>query len=323
MSDEKSFKKMNKAELKQLFEETFLKIESINSFSQELDKNKQAIQEANEKINGESGFVSQIEKKSKEISDAYNEILIDDEKGDSIKTQIENLLTEFEGGKKKFDELQNSILGYEKTNEAGEVQKIKGLFDEINDFHQKQEEKYAVLYKKIEEELNAGATSVNLSKSFADKVREYRWNSWLWSGCFIVFLLGLVGYYGYITFTTNEVKTTEDVWRHLAFRSPFLIFGVWLVIFFGNRRAESKKLEELYKHKEVMARSFVGYKQTLEKLGEEDKVLLKKHMENLLTAMNENSATFLNSEGDKHPIFELASSLFKSRKKEVKEAKEE
>ena len=100
----------------------------------------------------------------------------------------------------------------------------------------------------------------------------------------------------------------------MAFRSPFLVFGVWLAIFFGNRRAESKKLEESYKHKEVMARSFVGYKQTLESLGDEDKILLKQHMANLLKAMDENSASFLNSEGDKHPVFEVLSFLFKPKK---------
>lgn len=94
---------------------------------------------------------------------------------------------------------------------------------------------------------------------------------------------------------------------------PFIIFSVWLAIFFGNRRAESKKLEELYKHKEVVARSFVGYKKTLEEIGDEDKTLLREHMKNLLGAVSENSATFLNPEGDRHPFFELASYFFKPK----------
>lgn len=100
---------------------------------------------------------------------------------------------------------------------------------------------------------------------------------------------------------------------------PLLIFGVWLAIFFGNRRAENKKLEELYKHKEVMARAFVGYKNTLEKLGDEDEILLKQHMGNLLKAMNENSATFLDSKGDKHPFFETINFLLGSKKNAARE----
>ncbi len=254
MTEEKEFKKMNKPELKQLFEETAGKVELIDSFLKEIEKIKQAVIETNEKISGEAGIVSQIEKKSQEI----------------------------------------------------------------NDFHEKQKEKYLDLYKHIEEELKAGTSSVNLSKSFADKVKEYRWNSWFWSVCFIVFLVGLVSYYGYVTFSTDEVKTAQDVWRHVGFRTPFLLFSIWLAIFFGNRRAESKKLEELYKHKEVMARSFVGYKQTLEELSKEDETLLKQHTENLLKAINENSATFLNSEGDRHPLLE-AFSLFRSKKDLSKE----
>ncbi len=319
MSDETIFRKMNKPELKQLFEETVTNIEQIKLFAQELEKNKQAIAEANEKINGEGGITSQVEKKSQEIFNAYNDIVSGDKESDSIKTQLQNILTEFEEDKKKFDELQNKVFGYEKTNENGISQKVKGLVEEIDDFHGKQKEKYLALYKSIEEELKAGASSVNLSKSFADKVKEYRRNSWLWSWCFVLLVLGLSSYYGYVTFSSDKVNTVQDVWRHLAFRFPFLIFSVWLAIFFGNRRAESKKLEELYKHKEVMARSFVGYKQTLDELGDEDKVLLKQHMENLLKAMNENSAVFLNSEGDRHPIFEAILLFFKLKKNVVKE----
>ena len=117
----------------------------------------------------------------------------------------------------------------------------------------------------------------------------------------------MVVYYGVVTFFTNETKEIKDVYLHLLFRLPFLGYAIWLAIFFGNRRAESKKLEESYKHKEVMARSFVGYKRSIEGLDEEDKSLLKKHMDNLLGAMSEDSSYFLDPEGEKHPISEFFS----------------
>lgn len=142
MIEEKAIRKMNKSELQQLFEETSENVNLIKSFSKEIEGIKQSIIEANKIINDEGGFVSQIERKSEEVEDAYNELLVDDENGESVKTQLENILTEFEDNKKKFDELQKNVFGYEKISEMGETQKIKGLFEEINDFHQKQEEMY-------------------------------------------------------------------------------------------------------------------------------------------------------------------------------------
>lgn len=291
--NEVKLKKMNKAELLRLFEETGGKIEIINSFFSDIEKIKQPLIETSEKISGEKGIAATIEKQFKEINEVYNEMCIDDEKGNSVKTQMEGFLVDLEAEDKKAKEMEI--------------------------FYQKQEEKYKALYKQIEEELKAGATSVNLSKSFADKVGEYKKDTQMWSLLFVVLVTGLVAFYGITTFYFDEIKTVQDVWKNLAFRAPFLIFAVWLAMFLGNRRAESKKLEELYKHKEVLARSFVGYKQTLDALNEDDESLLKKHMDNLLGAINENSASFLNSEGDKHPIFELLTSFFNRHKKDKEE----
>ena len=305
---------MKSGDIKALLLEAVEKIQQINSFEKELEEKKRAIAEADNKVNGESGFVANIKRKSEEIDIAYNQICVDDDKGDSIKKQAKDLLSEFEGIKERFDKTEKDIFGYEKKDAQGSVQKIEGLFDKINSFHEKQKEKYTTLYKQIEEELKAGATSVNLSKSFADKVGEYHKSSRLWSVLFVILLTALIAYYAVATFSSDEIKTADDVWRHLAFRLPFITFGVWLAIFFGNRRAESTKLGESYKHKEIMARSFVGYKKTLEELGDEDEALLKQHMGNLLEAMKKDSATFLNSEGDKHPFWEAISSFFKSKK---------
>ena len=289
-------------------------IQEIEAKKSELDNLLSAARQSNEQTTNALNDVknklseiiiveSQINQKLQIIEQSHSIVV---QKEEEIKSKLEAILQ----------------IHSEAENKKSEIEKLKSetkaAFEKINDFYQKQEERYLAFYKQIEEELKAGTTSVNLSKSFADKVGEYHKNSRLWSWYFIALLIVLIIYYGIITFSINEVKTLQDVWRHLGFRFPFLVFGIWLAIFFGNRRAESKKLEELYKHKEAMARSFVGYKKTLEELGDEDKVLLKQHMENLLKAMSENSASFLNSEGDKHPFFELISYFLKSKsKKEV------
>lgn len=303
---------MNRKEAIKKWEEIIREVEVKKS---ELDNLLGAARQSNEQT---TSALNDAQNKLSEVAAVENQV---NQKLQTIEQSRANAAQKEEEIKNKLETI--SQIHLEAENKKSEIEKTKSetedLFKEIGDFHHEQEEKYTTLYKQIEEELRAGTTSVNLSKSFADKVAEYRGNSRFWSRWFIGLLIVLIIYYGIVTFSIKEINTVQDVWRHLAFRFPFLIFGVWLAIFFGNRRAESKKLEESYKHKEVMARSFVGYKQTLEELGDEDKALLKRHMENLLKAMDENSATFLNSEGDKHPIFEALSSLFSSKKNAQRE----
>ena len=81
----------------------------------------------------------------------------------------------------------------------------------------------------------------------------------------------------------------------------------------GNRRAENKKLEEAYKHKEVMAKSFTGYKKSIEELSDDDKTLLIELMKDLLDAIKKDSSSFLSSKGESHPVVD-ALKRFKSEK---------
>jgi len=318
---------MKKNELLNLLRETIDNINKINSSIEIFTEKETNIKDAYSKVDGDDGLFSKIEsatneaeEKIKTIREIYNEIYEDDDDGKSIKTQLDELVKIFNDDKGEIDDFKKKIWGYKKTNESGEKEDVPGLFDNINSFHDKQKEKYDILYKQIEEELLSGATTVNLSKSFADKVKEYRMNSWLWSCLFIVLVASMVVYYGIVTFSTTEIKTLQDVFLHLSFRSPFLAFAVWLGVFFGNRRAESKKLEESYKHKEVMARSFVGYKRTLEEIDDKDDALLKEHMKNLLKAIGEDSSTFLDSKGEKYPLWDFSR---KEKSKSVSKQQEE
>ena len=85
------------------------------------------------------------------------------------------------------------------------------------------------------------------------------------------------------------------------------------MIFLGNRRAENRKLEDAYTHKEVMARSFAGYKKSIEYLSEDDKTLLTKLMEDLLAAIKKDSSDFLSAKGEKHPTHEMVDKLKPSK----------
>lgn len=62
-----------------------------------------------------------------------------------------------------------------------------------------------------------------------------------------------------------------------------------------------------------MARSFVGYRETIKTLDKKDWSLLRTHMENLLKAMAENSGEFLSQEWDKHPLLWVAADFIKNK----------
>lgn len=320
MFDGKTIKRMKKEQLLELIQNAFDDIKKIHTSVEDIDRIIENTKNTDKTINktlendGEDGYLKKIEKAASEIdiklsgiNEAYEMICEDGENEgeESIKTQLETLVELFEEDKKKFGELKEELWGYEKKSESGEMEKVDGVLDTINAFHEQQKEKYNSLYGKIETELLSGATAVNLAKVFETKVKEYKFWSLAWSLAFIVLLFGLVVYYAIITFNTEEVKTVADVWLHLLFRAPFLLFAIWLAVFFANRRAENKKLEESYKHKEVMSRAFTGYKETIKDLDGEDHELLKIHMNNLLATMNLDPSMFLETKGENHPLYDL------------------
>jgi hypothetical protein len=116
----------------------------------------------------------------------------------------------------------------------------------------------------------------------------------------------------------NITLEYKDVYLHLLLNLPFLIFAIWWLIFVLNRRAEAKKLEESYKHKEVMARAYVWYKESITELDNTDNQLLETHMSNLLEAMKVDSSDFLSSKWENHPFLDLIHNFSKKDAKDIK-----
>lgn len=248
-----------------------------------------------------------------EILEYHTKIFDGNDEEDSIKDKIENFLTDSEElftntdiKKKDLDVFYEKVFG--KKDEDGKIS--GGLEEEIL----KYETRYRTLFDKIES-LLPGATTAGLAKVFSDKVSEYKKSVSIWTWISFGLLVLLTIYY---ICNPLSATTLDQTLMGLLNRLPFIVFAVWLVVFSGNRRAESKKLEESYKHKEVMARSFVGYKKQIEELEETetDKTLLKNHMKNLLGAINDNSADFLDKNGDRsplHDVFDSAKGILKNK----------
>lgn len=247
---------------------------------------------------------NQTQEKVAQILEMHKSVFGSGTQEDSIKSKLEiflndaqQLFEETEEKKEEFDSFYLKVFGEEKS--GGEI--VGGLKFELENYTTK----YENLYDKIES-LLPGATSAGLAKVFEDKVKEYSEAANQWTNWFLVVVSVLSLYYGVYLWLKPVGDSFSGSFLNLFHKTPFLIFAVWLLVFIGNRRAESKKLEESYKHKEVMARAYVGYKEHVEELGGDstEKILLKKHMENLLSAINEDSGKFLSNEGDKHPLWD-------------------
>lgn len=227
------------------------------------------------------GFLSQSAESSNSIKEFHKEIFTGAEGHESIAGEIGNLQQIWRERDDEYLALMESLKVFEK---------------EFYDIHSAHEKKYKELYNKIEKELLSGATTVSLAKEFNDKAKEFKMTRINWQRGIIcvltmAILTTVVSFYLYI-----DVGSIQK-W---LFSLPTYGFLIWMVIYMGNRRAENAKLEEMYKHKEAMAKTFFGYKKSIEELTEDDKNLLIKHMENLLEAIKKDPSNILSSKGEKH-----------------------
>lgn len=303
-------------ELSQLFEQSKGDIDFIASKRQEIEDLVASASSDELLLSGEDGILkkcqtalAEIQKKTEEIEALYEDLLVDNEEGDSTSTQIEELLDNIQSEKGKIEDFSKKLFGETKKDESGTEKKTDWLADNIENFYREQQVKYNELYKKIEEELLSGATTANLAGIFAKKVDEYSMGGKLWSFFFLILMAYAVYYFG-----SNVPEITKDsspiqVLLNLLVHVPLMVAGIWLAMFIGNRRAENKKLEESYKHKEIMARTFVWYRESIKEIDDQDEELIRKHMENLLDALKVDSSGFLNSKWDNHPVREILSNV--------------
>lgn len=323
----KTINGMSASELKQLLKDTIDKINQIDGSVEKIDKNLWRSDESSGKVtillnditeayHEVYGFewdenFKQKDSKLEKIKNAYAEIITGSGDNKSLKAQIEALITYIEEKKTEVDTFKKQVFWYTNKKEDWTEEKVWWLFDNINNFHTAQKEKFQTLYEKIDEELTAWTTSVALAKVFSDKVEQYK-NAWIfWQVLFIITISWLLYIVNWTFETDDWKKLTVKMISHL----PFFALSVWFLIFLWNRRAEAKKLEEWYKHKEVMARSFIWYKKSIEELesdlSSEDKELMKLHMKNLLHTIHQDTSSFLNSKWENHPLFDALHGHFK------------
>lgn len=313
-----TIKQMNKEQLLTLISQALDKISKIDEFVTNMDTTQKEVTSYHLELTKEGWLLSQlktsiavIKEQSEEIEEAYDKIVVDNDDGDSILTDAENVLKKIWVIEEKINTYNQKLFG---TPAVWEKEAVIGVSQKIDKFYLEQQKKYKDFFDRIEKELNSGTTSVALAQTFSQKVLDFdkagktRWNMFLW------LLISSIIYMWITLFKTPDNLKLTDISLELLYRLPLYVLLVWLIVFVSNRRAEAKKLAESYKHKEVLARSFVWYRETIKELAPEDTELLKKHMEALLATISVDSSSFLSNEWDKHPAIDIVSNIFKLKK---------
>lgn len=309
---DQNLKNMKRDQLVSLIESTFKDIEKINLLYNEINTKKDLVIDTNNKINWDTWYLKQIEKikseietKNKEIWEIYTSICKDTDEEDSYNTLISSIYDDLSKKSIEIKKTYDNIFWYTEKVEWQEDKKIIWYSDKIKTLYDTNKKKYDDLLNDIETRLKWWATSLELAETFSNKVKQYRFEGWVWSIIFLIIIILLIGYFAYITKNNADATDMTKVWTLLIYRLPLIWFTIWLLWFIWNRRAESKKLEESYKHKETLARSYVWYRKSVEELTDDDNKLLEEHMTNLLKAISIDSSNFIDSKWENHPFLSL------------------
>lgn len=315
----------------------------IKQFLQEVDLNKikrdaKAIENyGNRLLSADDSIQSQIANSQTQIQSWFNEIqkfrnncfVKQDNSSLSLETEIQNAKTtatsivndmeqkekEFSQTKNKLDEFYYKIFG---NNEVkGLEQEIDEIYNQLYEYDKQQKDKIKVWSDEIENLLK-DATNASLASSYEKSKESYTKAIYGWNLTFILSMLSIVGIavWGFVE-VADKLSEPLAILGAILVRLPFYIPLAWLAIFSTQRRNESKRLQEEYKHKETLARSFLGYKQQIYEIqsdsSQDDINLAKKLMENLVEMTNENPNKSLDKiKKENMPMIDFFEKLSKS-----------
>lgn len=280
-------------------------IEEVEQKNQKIDTAYEEIFDTEDEYE-EGGFLKEIKSANQQASEKLADIqtahqnIFAEEGG--VKVKLDNLVNEFQSHNKIFKKLSRGIFGYQTVDGDGDELVVEGELDKARGTLKQYQEKHDGLFTQIDN-LLSGATTMSLSKNFEEKATEYKEERKDWEGKLFMFLI--------IVFVASTVFAVLIVVLEIKQATVYTIglpvytLAIWMMIFMGNRRAESRKLEESFKHKFVMAKSFVGYKKSIVEMDGDDNKLIKIHMNNLLNAINKDSSRFFDVKGESHPVLDF------------------
>jgi DNA repair exonuclease SbcCD ATPase subunit len=262
--------------------------EKLKELQTTLEQIEQKAQQVEQKINESQVFLDQIsqhktnaEQWCREIEttksqsvEASGEIKALKEEIEETKEELTEKLNAVEVKKEDIDKFFIKIFGGEDEQgkrTGGLSTRLSQKEKEADTFLNTQEKKYKELFEKIES-LLPGATSTGLAQAYYDQKISYKWPVIIWAIVFVlalvgVFITGLLSYENGIKLSFEELLNVEQATSKLIARIPFFFALIWLAVFSSKQHRQNKRLEQEYAHKEVLAKSYQGYKQELESQG--------------------------------------------------------
>lgn len=282
----------------------------------------------NDLIDKEDSIKSKIDLMVQESEIKTNEITIFHDKtligNDATKVTIEeakkDIIRDVEDAKNKLTNVSREIVELDKfyirifgKPDESDESKTSGLKYELDtrvtnldNLEKSQQKKYEALVTQIED-LLSGATSVGLTKAYGDERRKFKIPIVIWN---IVFIVSLVGMSLMSFFSLKDLVTLDDLAKQVFHSLPIIAPLIWLALYASKRRSENQRLEQEYAHKEALAKSYSSYKQQIEELDQEDKVLIIKLLESTINTISYNVSEVLDKKhGDNLPIQELMKSI--------------
>ena len=158
-------------------------------------------------------------------------------------------------------------------------QKVKEYEEQLKDLTAK----YSQLKEQIEG-LLPGATSAALASAFETRKNSFRWPKKLWAALQIICVILLIAA-GIYVFSKSEIDSFGDLIFYLFRRSPIIAAIIFLEEIARRNRNIALRLEEDYGYKEVLSRSFEGYKRQMKEIDQQSKTAVSTLSSNLLDAM--------------------------------------
>ncbi|MAF20096.1 MAG: hypothetical protein CMI55_00240 [Parcubacteria group bacterium] len=241
---------------------------------QKLDESQVFLDQISQHKTSAEQWRGEIETIKNQSSEAIGEIKTLKEEIEETKDELTEKLNTVEVKKEDIDKFFIKIFG--EKNEQGKRTgglsvRLSEKEKEADTFLNAQEKRYKELFEKIES-LLPGATSTGLAQAYYDQKISYKWPVIIWAIVFIlalvgVFITGLLSYENGVKLSFEELLNVEQATSKLIARIPFFFALIWLAAFSSKQYRQNKRLEQEYAHKEVLAKSYQGYKRELESQG--------------------------------------------------------
>ncbi|SEH17055.1 hypothetical protein SAMN04487967_2948 [Natronorubrum sediminis] len=288
-------------DLQSVFEDLETKFESVDS---KLEENKDYLDKIEEHESEAANFAEESEENSKTIEELKDDIEDSRDEIEDIEQTLDELLTSTEVKKDEIDKFFTMVFGEENEdgNRTGGLNKrLDTKEEEIDQYMEDQKDRFENTYEKIES-LLPGAASVGLTKAFADQKQRYIRPQIVFVS---IFIIGIVGFVLTAVWALDDPSSVEAAASNVIARIPFFIAFAWLAAFGSSEYRKNKRLMEEYAHKEVLAKSYQGYKKEFTEKG--DETASENLDESLINTLDENPSRILgtNSSSDRPKLTDV------------------